>query len=165
MAGPLDKGPVCGEFVVSSGPKGEPMSEPVIADKKPAVLDLAAGSYWWCRCGRSKKQPFCDGAHKQGTDRQLSPHQHPEPYSVGVHRDPSHVRHGRCDQGVRDIHWCASQTVALRPVRVFLRIPESRMLPALNRSRTLALAIWWLRDRATSISSHVAPLGLSPRMM
>ena len=68
MAGLLDKGPVCGEFVVSSGPKGESMSEPVIADKKPAVLDLAAGSYWWCRCGRSKKQPFCDGAHKQGTD-------------------------------------------------------------------------------------------------
>ena len=43
------------------------MSEPKVADKKPAVLDLAAGSYWWCACGHSKKQPFCDGAHKQGT--------------------------------------------------------------------------------------------------
>ena len=43
------------------------MSEPKIADKKPAVLDLAVGSYWWCRCGHSQKQPFCDGAHKQGT--------------------------------------------------------------------------------------------------
>ena len=40
------------------------MSDPVIADKKPAVLDLAAGMYWWCRCGKSQKQPFCDGAHK-----------------------------------------------------------------------------------------------------
>jgi CDGSH-type Zn-finger protein len=47
---------------------GRTKSEPVIADKKPTVMDLAAGSYWWCRCGKSKKQPFCDGAHKQGTD-------------------------------------------------------------------------------------------------
>ena len=40
------------------------MSEPVIAKKSPAVLELTAGTYWWCRCGRSQKQPFCDGQHK-----------------------------------------------------------------------------------------------------
>ncbi len=40
------------------------MSEPVIFDKKPAVLELEAGDYWWCSCGQSKTQPFCDGAHK-----------------------------------------------------------------------------------------------------
>ena len=42
------------------------MSEgfPKIAAKAPAVLDLEPGTYWWCSCGLSAKQPFCDGAHK-----------------------------------------------------------------------------------------------------
>lgn len=40
------------------------MSEPVIAARKPARLTLAAGTYWWCTCGRSANQPLCDGSHK-----------------------------------------------------------------------------------------------------
>ncbi len=40
------------------------MSEPDIADKKPAVLDLEAGTYNWCQCGKSQTQPFCDGSHR-----------------------------------------------------------------------------------------------------
>jgi len=39
------------------------MADPVIAAKSPAVLELEPGSYWWCACGQSKNQPWCDGSH------------------------------------------------------------------------------------------------------
>ena len=38
--------------------------EPKIAQKAPYLLDLQPGTYWWCACGQSKNQPFCDGSHK-----------------------------------------------------------------------------------------------------
>jgi CDGSH-type Zn-finger protein len=35
---------------------------------EPIPIDVQAGNtYWWCRCGKSAAQPFCDGAHK-GSD-------------------------------------------------------------------------------------------------
>ncbi len=40
------------------------MSEPVIAQKSPLPVDVDEGKkYFWCACGESKKQPFCDGSH------------------------------------------------------------------------------------------------------
>ncbi|HXH71819.1 MAG TPA: CDGSH iron-sulfur domain-containing protein [Mariprofundaceae bacterium] len=38
-------------------PKGK------IAAIGPAVLTLEPGEYWWCACGRSQNQPFCDDSH------------------------------------------------------------------------------------------------------
>ncbi|RMH47778.1 MAG: CDGSH iron-sulfur domain-containing protein [Gammaproteobacteria bacterium] len=38
-----------------------------IAARQPAVLELEPGTYYWCACGRSQNQPFCDGSHK-GTE-------------------------------------------------------------------------------------------------
>src|SRR5580704_15419412 len=42
----------------------ESMSEPHVFQKSPIVQKVEPGTYWWCACGRSKSQPFCDGSHK-----------------------------------------------------------------------------------------------------
>lgn len=40
-------------------------SKPVMAARSPFPIEVEAGkSYWWCACGRSASQPFCDGSHK-----------------------------------------------------------------------------------------------------
>jgi len=40
-------------------------SKPVRAGDAPFVAEVEAGkSYFWCSCGKSQKQPFCDGSHK-----------------------------------------------------------------------------------------------------
>lgn len=39
----------------------------IVASRSPFAVDVQAGrDYDWCSCGRSAKQPFCDGSH-QGT--------------------------------------------------------------------------------------------------
>lgn len=43
------------------------MAEPKIAGKIPIKKELQPGTYFWCACGESKNQPFCDGSHK-GTE-------------------------------------------------------------------------------------------------
>jgi len=44
--------------------------EAIIAQKSPFPVDVEKGkTYFWCSCGRSKTQPFCDGSH-QGTSFQ-----------------------------------------------------------------------------------------------
>ena len=40
------------------------MAEPICAQKEPFEIAVEAGkAYFWCSCGRSENQPFCDGKH------------------------------------------------------------------------------------------------------
>ncbi len=48
------------------------MAEPTIAQKAPYPVDVEAGKkYFWCACGKSTNQPFCDGSHQ---DSEFLPH-------------------------------------------------------------------------------------------
>ena len=43
------------------------MTKPKCAQKRPYMLNGEKKRYAWCACGKSEKQPLCDGGHK-GTD-------------------------------------------------------------------------------------------------
>jgi CDGSH iron-sulfur domain-containing protein 3 len=38
--------------------------QPATGGRAPLPVEVTAGEeYWWCACGRSQSQPFCDGSH------------------------------------------------------------------------------------------------------
>ena len=39
------------------------MPQPQIACKSSYKMTLEPGEYYWCACGKSKSQPFCDDTH------------------------------------------------------------------------------------------------------
>ena len=40
------------------------MDKPIVVQKHSLKLEMEPGIYFWCACGRSENQPFCDGSHK-----------------------------------------------------------------------------------------------------
>lgn len=57
-------GPVAEAAPAADLSEPETPMEPLMAKRGPYIVSLDAGTHWWCACGRSQKQPFCDGAHK-----------------------------------------------------------------------------------------------------
>jgi len=46
-------------------------SQPFSANAPIEIAVEAGKTYWWCSCGRSRQQPFCDGSHKGTPDKPL----------------------------------------------------------------------------------------------
>ncbi len=40
------------------------MEKPIITQTKPYVIEEEPGTKYWCACGKSNNQPYCDGSHK-----------------------------------------------------------------------------------------------------
>ena len=81
--------------------EGSAMAEPNVAQKAPFKVDVVAGkAYFWCACGQSKNQPFCDGSHKGSTFSPMKydatesktvffcgcKHTHGQPFCDGSHK-------------------------------------------------------------------------------
>jgi len=56
---------LCGAAVPSNNQYKEINMQPTIAQKAPCAVEVQAGkTYYWCSCGKSTNQPFCNGSHK-----------------------------------------------------------------------------------------------------
>lgn len=46
--------------------------KPEVFARRPMTMTLKPGTYQWCACGKSSKQPFCDGSHAGGPFKPLA---------------------------------------------------------------------------------------------
>lgn len=93
------------------------MNNPVIADNKPKKVELTQGeTYYFCACGRSKNQPFCDGSHAGTSFKPKSfvaesteaaylcqcKHSNNVPFCDGTHKQFSQAQVGQEGPGIQN---------------------------------------------------------------
>ena len=69
------------------------MAMPHIVDKHSLKMEMKPGEYFWCSCGKSVTQPFCDGSH-QGSEF--------KPELINI-------------EETKTVHWCMCKHTARKP--------------------------------------------------
>lgn len=136
------------------------MGDAVVASRKPFYMELEPGrSYLWCACGRSKRQPFCDGRSHEGTGFQ------PVRYNCGATAeevlfcgckqtktppfcDGSHSNlpdgYAEAPDALDDLPWTASDAAGVRSLDGHCYVIQA------EATRPATPPAWWLRTVVSS---------------
>lgn len=135
------------------------MSEPIIAANQPIPVQLAAGEeQHWCACGKSQKQPFCDGSHAgtEFTPIAFTPDESSEAYLCACKRTstPPYCdgAHAQFDDEMVGTDGSGAETVNETPVAVGdAGAPTARATP---EEPTVAFIHALARDGLTKVGHH-----------
>jgi len=131
------------------------MADAVIASRKPFYRDLQVGrTYLWCACGRSKRQPFCDGRSHEGTGiepvRYTCTMENEEALFCGCKQtatppfcDGTHSNlpggYGEEEDAVEDLPWAESDAAGVRVLDGHCYVIRA------DATRPADAADWWCR--------------------
>ena len=154
------------------------MPSPTIARRKPYLVEVKEGKiYFWCACGLSKKQPFCDGSHKTTEFEPLKwvadesgeklfcacKHTEGQPFCDGTHNRLSDVYEeaGEADgAAARLVDYQTQESGALKANLdngcYVIRVPDESM----QRQGSLQFySVIGSADGATQLSQYAATIG------